>query len=917
MQAAATRQWNMYDPYFNLTTLLLHGNPTNGTSFITDASTNNFTVTPVGDTRAANLSPFSLTTFATSGSAYLDGTGDYLSIADNAALDMGSSDFTIEFWTYVTGTPSTYQAYFGKRANTGTYGGVELYLTSSRNLNLQATLNGSTWGVDITTSSTVSLNTWTHVAAVRNGNTWIVYINGTAGATSGTVSGTIPDNANAFVIGAGASDGGHPMIAGYISNFRVVKGTAVYTSNFTPSTSPLTAIANTSLLTLQNSQSANNNAFLDSSSNNFLITRNGNTTQGSFSPFSQAPGYWGNYFDGNSWLSIPSTSNLAFGTGDFCVEFWFYQAGAAAKGIFSNSTGAGGGDTQFEIQINVSSKIVLLGWNSIFLTGATTINAGSWYHIAVLRSGTSMAMFVNGVRDATATSANNFSSTNSFEIGRQATGSGGGYITGYISNFRAVKGASVYNPSNLNITVPTVPLGATSGGQTPPTGTQTSLLTCQSSRFVDNGGLATPNTITVNGTPSVQPFSPFLPTVAYTPQTIGGSGYFDGTGDYLSFPTNSVLVLGSGNFTAEAWVYPTAAVSSTQMIVGSWDGSTTLSWTLSVAATNVVLFEATSSGSYVSPLSFATANNAIRPNSWNHIAVVRSGNAFTIYVNGVSSATATNSITIFNASNNTKTGSNTNSQAFLGYIAGTRVVVGTAVYTGAFTVPTSPFTPTMSANPYGGSNTSAATASALLNYTNAGVVDSTGDNVLETAGDARISTAVSRFGGSSMFFDGTGDAFVSPNSLNFSFGTGDFTIEAWVYPTARGVYPMICKCAVNGTWASGWAFSFGYLAPTEDKVQFWINGSTILQSTNAVPLNTWSHVAVSRSGTSLRMFVNGVQEASATNSTAISPTSVFTVGSDIVTTNYNYFGYIDDLRITRFARYTGAFTPQTSQWQDQ
>jgi len=127
---------------------------------------------------------------------------------------------------------------------------------------------------------------------------------------------------------------------------------------------------------------------------------------------------------------------------------------------------------------------------------------------------------------------------------------------------------------------------------------------------------------------------------------------------------------------------------------------------------------------------------------------------------------------------------------------------------------------------------------------------------------------------------------------------------------------MICKCAVNGTWATGWALCFGYLA-TEDKLQFWINGSTILQSTNAVPLNTWSHVAVSRSGTSLQMFVNGVQQASATNSTAISPTSVFTVGSDIVTTNYNYFGYIDDLRITRFARYTGAFTPQTSQWQDQ
>ena len=74
------------------------------------------------------------------------------------------------------------------------------------------------------------------------------------------------------------------------------------------------------------SNSAQNNTFLDSSSNAFAITRNGNTTQGSFTPFSKAAGYWSNYFDGTEdYLS--AANNTAFTlTNDFTIEAYVKTA---------------------------------------------------------------------------------------------------------------------------------------------------------------------------------------------------------------------------------------------------------------------------------------------------------------------------------------------------------------------------------------------------------------------------------------------------------------------------------------------------------------------------------------------------------------------------------------------------------------
>jgi hypothetical protein len=132
---------------------------------------------------------------------------------------------------------------------------------------------GGNWAININGGTLPPLNVWNHYAIVRNGTTFTIYINGISRG-SATSSVNITAQGNVFRIGAFNS--GYLPINGYITNFRFVNGTAVYTSNFIPSTSPLTAIPNTQIL-LQ--------GLTDRSPNAFTVTNNGGVTLSTLSPF--------------------------------------------------------------------------------------------------------------------------------------------------------------------------------------------------------------------------------------------------------------------------------------------------------------------------------------------------------------------------------------------------------------------------------------------------------------------------------------------------------------------------------------------------------------------------------------------------------------------------------------------------------
>ena len=230
MLAAVAGAGEEADEDFNQTVLLLHGDGTNGAQNNTflDGSTNNFTITRNGNTTQGTFSPFS----GADGywSNFFDGTNDRLTIADNAALRPGTSAFTIEAWVYRAAAGAAHTI-FAKGASTPT--GFAFLITSSNTLRFTDT------STDITSTGTVAANTWVHVAAVREGtgsNQLKLYINGVQDGT-GTSSTNFTQTEEARI---GENRGATDDFNGYISNFRYVIGTAIYTSGFTPSTSPLT-----------------------------------------------------------------------------------------------------------------------------------------------------------------------------------------------------------------------------------------------------------------------------------------------------------------------------------------------------------------------------------------------------------------------------------------------------------------------------------------------------------------------------------------------------------------------------------------------------------------------------------------------------------------------------------------------------
>jgi hypothetical protein len=848
-----------------------------------DNSTNNFTLTLNGGTRIDGFDPFvPAQEFAGRGSTYFDGTGDYLTVPNSSLFDYGSGNFTIECWVY-SALLASEKAIYGKRGSAGTTSPILFGLTpvsSTNRLFIWGSTSTGNWNINgsfTPGSIIVPVNTWVHVACVRNETTITTYVNGIADTVLNSIVSSLEVNTSAVSIGAGDSSGGSSFL-GYISNVRIVKGTAVYTAAFTPPTAPLTTIASTSLLTCQTNQAVNNNQFLDSSTNNFLITRNGNTTQGTSSPYG---GGWSNYFDGTGdWLTLPVNAGTAPGAADFTLEAWVNLSTLKDYQVIYDNRATGASGTGFALGVDAAGKAYLYTNDGFRILSTTVISSNAWNHIALVRSGSNISLYTNGVLGGTFSSSANFSDTNT-GIGIALTFTPSSQFSGYISNLRLVKGTAVYT---ANFTPPIAPLTAIAG---------TSLLTCASNRFRD----ASVNNfvVTRSGDVSVQKFNPFGlinasgVKTSYTPQVYGGSAYFDGTGDYLSSTVN----LQSSDFTIEAWVYPrslTLVTGSQIAIVSQYTGGPVGRWAIDIGSSLQYRF-------FCNGLSASVTLNgpAAKLNEWAHIVVTRVSNTFSLYVNGIfaASSSATGSLpasTVPLWVGAIDIGGSPVS-FFTGQISDVRISTGTALYTSSFVPPTAPLEPV--------TNTTL-----LLNGTGAAVRDASTGNNLETVGDAKLSTTVVKYGNTSMYFDGSGD-YLKTNAT--PIGSGDFTVEFWVYPLQRtnNSFPGLFDCRSSGSDTSGFGLYFegGGLGALILR----IGGSNNTISSSLVPIGSWTHIAVSRQSGTLKLYINGTSVVSVSNTTDYSRT-VHYLGStfDVYTANV----YMNDFRVTKgVGRYTANFTP--------
>ena len=650
------------------------------------------------------------------------------------------------------------------------------------------------------------------------------------------------------------------------------------------------------LLKSVGSNAQQNNTFIDGSTNNVTITKNGDVSQGAFSPYSYADGYWGAYFNGGTnRLTTGTSAQFNLNATNLTLECWVYMT--AAPSVFNRLITIGGNGAQSSLAFGITTGRVFdvgvpFSSGGSVTSGSSLIPLNQWSHLAfTLNNSTGVGtIYIDGVQVGQ-TSGWSITSTSSnyLYVGYEPTPTVDGKFTGYVSNVRLVKGSVVYTGA---FTPPTSPLTAISG---------TTYLGLQSNRSKDNSTNAF--AITTVGTIKVTNFGPFSPSSKYDSATNGGSAFFDGNGDYLTMPSSNNYNCGTGDFTMEAWVYlPADPAVSYPNIVSSTN------WNTGTGGVGLRYGNTGRAGKFTfhwynvgDP--FLESSSTFPINCWHHVALTRSGNNFTLWVNGTSQATGTNSGTVdWNlSSGGMKIGGGNwdGLQSYYnGYICDLRLVKGTAVYTSTFTPPTAPLS-------------SITNTTFLMNSTNAGIVDAARKANFYAPGDAKVSTSTVKFD-KSIYLDGTGDYLYIPTTESYKnvlFGTGDFTVETWVNFAALGSNRAIIDAWVSGQSAS-WQL---YYSQTSGKIIWYVGSTAVCTSSTTPSTNTWYHVAVARSGTTIKLFINGTAEATtnshSTNYNYLAPLAVGVQYSTL--TNY-LNGYVEDVRITNgYARYTANFTAPT------
>ena len=527
---------------------------------------------------------------------------------------------------------------FGSKQNVGyavtVYddgGGNKYYIDGVKTASITGLIRGATYTFD-TSDSTVSTHPF-RLSATSNGSHGggSEYTNGVAAITGAATTITVPYDAPEtlyYYCTVHSGMGNDSSISGITTNEKLADQYASHCVLAVPFINGLSNDVSASIACTSTTKS---------------LTKQGDPTSSStsFNFYSSSTD-----FDGTGdYYTSGSESDFAFGTGDFTVEFWFDSddlGGSNQEGFLQISDTSGGLKTGYANGFAIYESATAGG---VLLSGLTgTIPAvfkpGVWNHVALVREGTSVRLYANGVLKDTQTSSKNISGT--------YLALGGYYSTTYVYNgrmqdFRIYKGVAKYNgsfvvPSTSPAILPDTPSGVSAGSKL--------------TKITD------------------------------------GAVSFDGTNDILSVPDHADFTFGSGDFTMEAFVYNKS--SSYRSIVMKYGGSpATSSWFWSMYNGQNQFYYYSGSNEP------AVTSGQTHYNRWVHCAVSREGNTIRIFDNG--ELTGTLDVSSYATMNDSTVpldigADYADNYDMDGFISNVRIVKGTALYTKNFTPPSVPLT---------------------------------------------------------------------------------------------------------------------------------------------------------------------------------------------------------------------------------
>lgn len=843
-------------------------------------------------------------------SLFLDGAGDYVTIQNsNPSINPEDKDFTIDFWFKRTDSDTVTRPLVSRWESTaGDYRCWEVVILGGTSHKIQASVTpdgGSSNQTDLLSTTTYNDSAWHHVAFVRTGDTLLLFVDGILEA-SDTFVGSVYNSSRDAAIGG--DDAGNSVFQGYIDEVRIVKGRAIWTTNFLVPDASQPALLDNDVLLMSADGDDDSTAFKDTSPSVHTLTANGSakisTDQSKFGGSSA-------YFNGSdAYISAPDSNDWHLGLEDFTIDCWVYRTSSGEETILSQSSDDG--NQSFLLHMTALDMLEFIGYSAsdgtvgVTVTSTGTIGTSAWHHVAVVRQGSSWKLYIDGEEDGSASASVELPNVSTdLRIGcKFASSSATSLFTGYIDELRITKDEVRFTERFIP-PIRAYPRTTDSWDFPQDTDDYTVLL------LHFNGS---------NGSTSDHDYSQSRHTVAFLTNAeistaaskFGGSSLYvdDTTGSRVSMGDSDDWDFGSEPWTLECW-FNLSQIGNNNMVIAQKKSTADADnwWSILKNSSDLIEFRAHRAGSDVARYSCSPTLAAA---TWYHLVYEYDGSDIRCFLDGIEQTlteTTAYGGTMPTPNAPLTVGSDGDSNSpFHGYIDEVRVSKGVARYTENFQPQTRQFPDAQDES-----------IKLLLHMESVDGVyyikDSSyrGHSVYPENGTT-LSKVEKKFGQRSCYFDHSDDYLMVPDSDDWHFSDGDFTIDFWWYPedlTAAEV-PMSHWEDQENFWAFQWAS-----APTEIRFHLYENNSKVLElaaAPSSFATDTWHHIAVARDGDTWRIFVDGDLEDSATDSRTMQNYAggLYIGCRGASPSPYYVSGYLDEVRITKgVARWTATFTPST------